>query len=98
MSKIVNRKAHFEYSMIEYFEAGLILTGSEVKSICNGEAFLVDSFCFISDNELFIKNFKISKYKQSHLADKHDENRLKKLLLKSLGCILLFFLNYNEKP
>ena len=82
MSKITNRKAFFEYSMIEYFESGVILTGSEVKSIINGEAFLVDSFCFIENNEIFIKNFKISKYKQSHLADKHDENRLKKLLLK----------------
>jgi len=76
-----NRKAYFEYSILESFDAGIKLIGNEVKSIRKGDVTIADSFIFIKDGELFVKNMKVAKYKQSHMMDKHDENREKKLLL-----------------
>lgn len=80
--KITNRKAYFEYSVIEEFSCGIKLLGNEVKSIRNGDITLNDSFVFLRNGEVFAKNMKVSKYKQAHMLDKHDENREKKLLLK----------------
>ena len=80
--KITNRKAYFEYSIIEEFSCGIKLLGNEVKSIRNGDVTLNDSFVFLKNGEVFTKNMKVSKYKQAHMLDKHDENREKKLLLK----------------
>ena len=80
--KITNRKAYFEYSVIEEFSCGIKLLGNEVKSIRNGDITLNDSFVFLKNGEVFAKNMKVSKYKQAHMLDKHDENREKKLLLK----------------
>lgn len=76
-----NRKAYFEYSVLESFDAGIKLIGNEVKSIRKGDVTIADSFIYIKDGELFVKNMKVAKYKQSHMLDKHDENREKKLLL-----------------
>lgn len=78
---INNRRARYEYSLIEDYEAGLVLFGTEVKSIRLGNAVIADSFVYIKDNEVWIKNFYISQYKQSHTLALHDENRDKKLLL-----------------
>ena len=80
--KITNRKAYFEYSVIEEFSCGIKLLGNEVKSITNGDITLNDSFVFLKNGEVFAKNMKVSKYKQAHMLDKHDENREKKLLLR----------------
>ena len=76
-----NRKAYFEYSVLESFDAGIKLIGNEVKSIRRSDVTIADSFVYIKNGELFIKNMKVAKYKQSHMLDKHDENREKKLLL-----------------
>lgn len=82
MLKISNRKAYFEYTILEEYCAGIVLTGTEVKSIRNGDANISnDSFVYIKDGELWIKNLKVSKYKQSHTIEEFDENRDKKLLL-----------------
>ena len=67
---------------IEKYNAGIVLTGSEVKSIRNSSVNLTDTFCYIKNGELWVKNLKISRYKNSHPSEIHDENRDKKLLLK----------------
>ncbi len=81
MKITTNKKAYFEYSVLESFDAGIILVGNEVKSIRRSDVTIKDSFVYIKNGELFIKNMKVAKYKQSHMLDKHDENREKKLLL-----------------
>ena len=65
MKTISNRKAYFEFEILEEYEAGLVLVGSEVKSIKNGDASISsDSFIYLKDGEVFIKNMKVAKYKQ----------------------------------
>jgi len=76
-----NRKAYFEYQIIEEFDAGIILLGTEVKSIRLGGVNLTDSYIFFKNSELWVKNLKVSRYKQQYFADTHDDNREKKLLL-----------------
>ena len=76
-----NRKAYFEFSILEEFDAGIILTGNEVKSIRKGDVTIGDSFAYMKSGEIWIKNMKVAPYKQAHKLDKHDENRDKKLLL-----------------
>lgn len=76
-----NRKAYFEFTIIEEYDCGIILTGSEVKSIRGGGLTIVDAFAYFKSGEIWIKNLKVSPYKQAHKLDKHDENREKKLLL-----------------
>jgi len=77
-----NRKAYFEYSVLESFDAGIKLVGSEVKSMRAGDANIAESYAYIKSGEIFAKNIKVSKYKSSHAMEKHEENREKKLLLK----------------
>lgn len=81
MNLVVNRKAYYDYSVLEEYECGIVLLGSEVKSIRKGDVNLIDSFIYLKDGEVWIKNLKVSRYKQSHKAEIHDENREKKLLL-----------------
>jgi len=76
-----NRKAYFEYHVLEDFNAGIILIGAEVKSIRKGDVNITDCFAYIKDGEIWLKNMKVARYKQTHIAEKHDENREKKLLL-----------------
>lgn len=76
-----NRKAYFEYNVIEDFSAGIVLLGSEVKSIRKGDVNITDCFAYIKSGEIWIKNMKVARYKQAHMLEKHDENRDKKLLL-----------------
>ena len=78
---IKNRKANYLYSILEEFTAGMVLFGSEVKSIRSGNVTLSESFIFIKDGEVWIKNMHVAKYKQSHKLEVHDESRDKKLLL-----------------
>ena len=80
---IVNRKARHEYFIEETVEAGMVLTGSEVKSIRAGRCNLVDSFARISRGEAYISNVHISQYDPAH-RDNHEPTRSRKLLLHRL--------------
>lgn len=75
-----NKKAYFEYFIEDTFEAGIVLQGAEVKSLRNGEASLLDSFVFLRNGEVYIKNMYIKPYKQSSVFSP-DERRDRKLLL-----------------
>ena len=77
----LNRRARYEYTFIEEFDCGIILVGSEVKSVRMGNVTMVDAFIYIKDNEVWIKNLKVAAYKSAHTLDKHEENSDKKLLL-----------------
>lgn len=77
---IVNRKANFEYHTDVRFTAGIVLTGTEVKSIRNGNANISDAYCMLEDGELFIKNMHISEFKQGSF-NQHETLRSRKLLL-----------------
>jgi SsrA-binding protein len=61
--KIPNKKAVFEYFFLEKFTAGIVLRGTEIKSIREGKANLQDSYCFFVGNELFVRNMHIAEYK-----------------------------------
>lgn len=63
--EIINRKASFSYHFLQSFEAGILLSGSEVKSIKAGNANMSDAYCIIERGEVWIKNFHITEYKQS---------------------------------
>ena len=76
-----NKKAFFEYEIISEIEAGIVLQGSEVKSLRDGKASLVDSFVAIKQGEIFIHNFNINLYEKS-TSYQPNQNRVKKLLLK----------------
>jgi SsrA-binding protein len=78
---IVNRRASFEYHLVNKYTAGIVLTGTEIKSIRDGHANITDAFCFIKDGELFIRNIHISIWKQGSYYN-HDPLRIRKLLLK----------------
>ena len=75
-----NKKAYFDYEITDTVEAGIVLAGSEVKSVKLGNARLRDSFCQLSDGELWIKNFFIAPYEKS-AAFAPDPRRNRKLLL-----------------
>ena len=77
---IVNRKARFEYHIIEEYEAGINLLGSEVKSLRMKGANISDTFCYQKDNEIYLKGMFIPKYEQSSYYN-HEEKRDRKLLL-----------------
>jgi len=77
---IKNRKAKFEYEFLEKFTAGIQLYGTEIKSIRAGKASIVEGFCFVNNDELFIKNMYISEYEQGSYNN-HEPRRTRKLLL-----------------
>jgi SsrA-binding protein len=77
---ILNRRASFEYSFLEKYVAGLMLTGTEIKSIRMGKANINDGYCFFKNNELFIKNMHITEYEKG-TYNNHEPNRDRKLLL-----------------
>ena len=80
MSEIKNRKALFNYEVLEKYIAGIVLTGTEIKSIRGGKASLVDSYCIISNNEIFLKNSYIAPF-EFGTFNNHEERRIRKLLL-----------------
>lgn len=77
-----NKRANFDYALTDRFEAGLVLTGSEVKSVKTGHASLKGSFVTVKGGELFLTNALIPRYKQAHRDTKHDDSRSRKLLLR----------------
>lgn len=78
--QIKNKKASFEYFFIEEFTAGIVLTGTEIKSIRAGKASLVDTYCTIINNELWVKGMSISPYFYGSYNN-HEMKRDRKLLL-----------------
>lgn len=78
---VENRKARYLYQIMEEFEAGIVLVGAEVKSIRMANLTLTDSFIYLKSGEVWIKNLKVSRYKQTHVCETHQEDREKKLLL-----------------
>ena len=80
MGNVENKKAYFDYEIIEKFETGIALVGSEVKSVRAGRVNLGDSFCFIENGEVFLKNCRISAYDKSTIFPP-DELRSRKLLM-----------------
>ena len=77
---IKNRRAKFEYEFLEKFTAGIQLTGTEIKSIRAGKASIVEAFCFVNNDELFIKNMFIAEYEEGSYNN-HEPRRVRKLLL-----------------
>jgi len=77
---IKNKKASFEYYLLSKYTAGICLTGTEIKSIRNGEASINESYCTFINNELFIKNMHIAQYEQG-TYNNHEPKRDRKLLL-----------------
>ena len=77
---IENRRAKFDYEWIETFTAGLVLKGTEIKSIREGKAGLSDSYCYFVNDELFVRNLHIAEYGNASFYS-HDPMRERKLLL-----------------
>lgn len=78
--EIKNRKAFYDYEVVTTYEAGIVLKGTEVKSIREGKANLKDSYAVIKNGEAFLINMHISHYDKGNIFN-HDETRTRKLLL-----------------
>ena len=78
--ELKNKKAYFDYFVLKEIEAGIVLTGTEIKSIRKGSASLVDTYARIKNGEVFIVNMYIAKYDEGNRFN-HDERRSRKLLL-----------------
>ena len=83
MVKIINKKAKFEFILHDSYVSGIVLTGSEIKSIRNSKASIRESFCKFTNNELFIINMNIEKYDFSN-DDSYNQKRPRKLLLNKI--------------
>ncbi|MCP3928046.1 MAG: SsrA-binding protein SmpB [Bacteroidetes bacterium] len=79
--EIINRRAGFEYHFLENFEVGLVLQGTEIKSIRKSNANLRDAYCVFQQGELYVKSLFISEYKFGNYFN-HETRRDRKLLLK----------------
>ena len=77
---IENRRARYDYQFIEQFTAGIVLQGTEIKSIREGKAGLSDSYCYFKRGELYIKNMHIATYDEASYLN-HEPRRDRKLLL-----------------
>lgn len=78
--KIENRKAHHEYNILQTFVCGIVLQGSEVKSLRAGKGNISDAYCYVSKSEIWMKNSHISKFESDRFTN-HEEKRERKLLL-----------------
>ena len=81
--EIKNKKAEFQFFLLDEFVAGLVLTGSEIKSIRAGKANIAEAYCKFLGNELFVINMSISPYTNAGYAQ-HKERRERKLLLSHI--------------
>lgn len=77
---IKNKRASFDYEFVDTFTAGIVLTGTEIKSIRMGKASLVDTYCYFNNGELWVKNMHITQYSYGSYNN-HVERRERKLLL-----------------
>jgi SsrA-binding protein len=78
--EITNRKARYDYEIEDTYEAGIVLKGTEIKSIRNGKAQLKDSYAILKNNEVYLLNMHISAYENGNIFN-HEETRTRKLLL-----------------
>ncbi len=78
--EILNRKAKFDYFVEDEFEAGIVLSGTEIKSIRNGNCNIKDCYGIIKNGEVYLLNMYIGAYKEGNLFN-HEETRSRKLLL-----------------
>ena len=78
--EIINRKAQHDYFVLETLEAGIVLTGTEIKSIRDGKCNIKDCYGIIRNHEVFLLNMFVSPYKEGNLFN-HEETRNRKLLL-----------------
>jgi len=78
--EIKNKRAGFEYEFIESFTAGIVLSGTEIKSIREGKASLVDAYCYFVGDELFVRHMHVADYWWGTF-NQHDPKRERKLLL-----------------
>ena len=78
--EIINRKARFDYEIEDEYEAGIVLKGTEIKSIRNGKANIKDSYAIIRNNELYLLNSNVSIYEEGNRFN-HEETRTRKLLM-----------------
>lgn len=78
---IRNKRASFDFYLLEKFTAGMMLTGTEIKSLRQGKASLNDAFCFFKSGELWVKNMHIAEYEKGTYAN-HEPLRMRKLLLR----------------
>lgn len=90
MSIVVrNKKASYEYEFIETLTAGIKLIGSEVKSIKSNKVSISEAYCYIKNDEVFIKGMNITEYKESGIHTNHEPTRVRKLLLNKSEIIKL---------
>ena len=75
-----NKKAYFNYEFLKNYIAGIVLTGTEIKSIRLNKCSLVDSYCYINNNEIWLKNSYVAEYQNKGYVN-HEERRDRKLLL-----------------
>ena len=80
MIEIKNKKASFDYFIEDTYEAGMVLTGTEIKSLRAGKANLKDSYAIVRNGEIFLLNMHISEYDHGNIFN-HNETRTRKLLL-----------------
>ncbi len=78
--EIKNKKASYQYQLLDEYMAGIQLTGTEIKSVRAGKVSMVDSYCYFRDGELFIKGMHIAEYKHGNINN-HEPKRERKLLL-----------------
>ncbi len=78
--EILNRKARYDYFIDEVYEAGIVLTGTEIKSIRNGNCNIKDCYGIIKDHEIYLLNMYVGQYKEGNIFN-HEETRSRKLLL-----------------
>lgn len=78
---IVNKRASFEYFIVNKYSAGIVLTGSEIKSVRMAKVSLNDAYCIFLNGELWVRNIHIGEYKQASFNN-HEPRRMRKLLLK----------------
>jgi len=78
--EIYNKKARFDYFIEDEYEAGIVLTGTEIKSVRNGNCNIRDSYAIIRNGEVFLLNIFIGQYKEGNIFN-HEETRSRKLLL-----------------
>ena len=84
-----NKKANHEYFILETYEAGIVLFGTEIKSIRGSKVSIQDAYCEIKNQEMFIQNMHISPYEKGNIFN-HKEDRTRKLLLHKKEIIKLF--------
>ena len=78
--EVLNREAKYNYFILEELECGIVLTGTEIKSVRNSKVNLKDSYAIIRNHEVYLINMHISEYKEGNIFN-HEENRTRKLLL-----------------